>query len=49
MWWDKQADVSRCRVSKALISQGKESATERIPPREMAATPIPQGKGEKVR
>jgi len=28
---------------------GKESATENIPPYGMAASPIPQGKGEKVR
>jgi hypothetical protein len=33
----------------AHFTQGKESATERIPPFGMAATPIPQGKGEKVR
>jgi len=49
MWWDKQTDFSRRKDSKALISQGKESATENIPPCGMAATPIPQGKGEKVR
>jgi len=28
---------------------GKESATEKIPPCGIGATPIPQGKGEKVR
>jgi len=49
MWWDKQDDVSRCRVSKALISQGKESATERVPSREIGVAVISRDKGEKVR
>jgi len=36
-------------MAATLISQGKESATENIPPCGMEAQPIPQGKGEKVR
>jgi hypothetical protein len=37
-----------CSVTRSR-GNAKESATEKIPPREMAATPISHGKGEKVR
>ena len=37
-----------CEMDAHFI-RDKESATEKIPPRGMAATSIPQGKGEKAR
>ena len=37
-----------CSVTRSR-GNAKESATEKIPPCEMAATPISRGKGEKVR
>jgi len=49
MEWDGQVALSFCRVGRVLISQGKESATERIPPCGIGVAAIPQGKGERAR
>jgi len=56
-WWkiaNPSFEISRltyspCRISEALIPQGKESATEKIPSREIGVAAISRGKGEKGR
>ena len=40
---------STCKISEALIPQGKESATEKIPSHEIGEEAISRDKGEKVR
>jgi hypothetical protein len=39
---------SACKISEAFILQGKESATEKIPSRELGVAAIARDKGEKV-
>jgi len=49
--WSVMRTVPPCEkgVAANFTGWGKESATERIPPREIGVTAISRGKGEKVR